>query len=209
MKDFLIITSSIFFLLLLIVGYRLRGVSASHQDQWIKNFFYQIPYPKLYQWMRKFTVMANAETIFIISIPLFYMLHSDGKLVEMSAIIISTGLATFITHSLKYIFRRIRPKIPEATRRYLGYSFPSGHSASGMAFYLVLAYALTIEYKMFYIAILLAFLLSLAIALSRVVLGVHWFTDVLFGLFLGLNSALWGIYCYEIGFYFKFLTSKM
>lgn len=208
MKDFLIIISSLFFILLLIVGYNLRGVSASQQDQWIKDFFYQIPYPKLYQWMRKFTVMANAETILIISIPLFYMLHSDGKVVEMSAIIISTGLATIITHTLKYIFRRIRPKIP-VTRRYLGYSFPSGHSASGMAFYLVLAYVLTAEYKIFYIAIILAFILALAIALSRVVLGVHWFTDVLFGLFLGLNSAIWGIYCYEIGFYFKFLIDKM
>jgi undecaprenyl-diphosphatase len=63
-----------------------------------------------------------------------------------------------------------------------GYSFPSGHSASAVAAYGSLA-AHEKKRKLLWV---LAFLLPLLVGFSRVFVGAHYPTDVLFGWLLGL-----------------------
>ena len=48
-------------------------------------------------------------------------------------------------------------------------------------------------------------LFGLSIAISRIVVGVHWFSDVVFGSLVGVVFFSWTIYLYNIGFYYKFL----
>lgn len=69
-------------------------------------------------------------------------------------------------------------------------SFPSGHSQAGMVFYYVLItlliYELNITNKRVKTGLKTsAIVLALLIGLSRIILGVHFFTDVLTGLLLG------------------------
>lgn len=65
-------------------------------------------------------------------------------------------------------------------------SFPSGHATSSMVFYLTLALALVPSGRRRCIAVLAAVLLSLLIGTSRVMLGVHWPSDVIGGWSFGL-----------------------
>ncbi|MEO7277469.1 MAG: phosphatase PAP2 family protein [Sphingomicrobium sp.] len=65
-------------------------------------------------------------------------------------------------------------------------SFPSGHAANSMIFYVTLALLLATRTRWKSHAIAGAILLSLMIGTSRVMLGVHWPSDVIGGWTFGL-----------------------
>lgn len=69
-------------------------------------------------------------------------------------------------------------------------SFPSGHATSSMIFYLALALALAAHSRWRRVAAVGAILLSLLIGISRVMLGVHWPSDVIGGWAFGLFWVL-------------------
>jgi undecaprenyl-diphosphatase len=67
-------------------------------------------------------------------------------------------------------------------------AFPSGHSANSMTAYLVIAIvAIPTRYRP--TAIVAALLVSIVIGLTRVLLGVHWPSDVIGGWALGIFAA--------------------
>ena len=102
--------------------------------------------------------------------------------------------AALLNPMLKNIFMRRRPYFDHPEIQCLkavhsgdlydvsiqGYSFPSGHSANSAAFYGTLG--ITNDKKVFKI---LGILLPFLIGVSRVILGVHYPTDVLAGWFFG------------------------
>jgi len=69
------------------------------------------------------------------------------------------------------------------------FSFPSGHATAGAAVLCSLAGLAAITWKVWWPWAVVA-LPILAVALSRLVLGVHWFSDVAFGVLIG---AAWGV----------------
>jgi undecaprenyl-diphosphatase len=71
------------------------------------------------------------------------------------------------------------------------FSFPSGHTAAAFVFAcLVLHFYPTFA--------VLAFIWAAAIASSRVLLGVHYPTDLVAGALLGSGCALWGTHLYSL-----------
>jgi membrane-associated phospholipid phosphatase len=93
---------------------------------------------------------------------------------------------TVIVNVVKWLVDRIRPDIDRLTG-FSGPSFPSGHAATSAA--MLAAFALVLSRgRSPRTRALLAGLgagLAAAVASSRVLLGVHWLTDVLAGLALG------------------------
>lgn len=69
------------------------------------------------------------------------------------------------------------------------YSFPSGHSVAVTAVLFALLGTLAATYRMWW-PWLVALLASLFVVDTRLVLGVHWFSDVTFGLLFGIA---WGL----------------
>ena len=101
------------------------------------------------------------------------------------------GIVIFINLIISFLANQILKRIVARPRQTeyriveeLGYSFPSGHSMVGMAFYGLLIYFIYRKVKNPYIkwasCILLTILIFL-IGLSRVYLGVHYSSDVLAG----------------------------
>jgi membrane-associated phospholipid phosphatase len=87
---------------------------------------------------------------------------------------------------VKDIVGRLRPTLNPAAMG-LGPSFPSGHSATAAAFYaaaaLIVGRSLRREARQVVIAAAVAF--AVAVAASRVLLDLHWLSDVIGGLSLG------------------------
>ncbi len=111
--------------------------------------------------------------------------------------------ATFVLHELiKLIVKRPRPD----QSLWWGYesstSFPSGHSNTATClFILVIFFVIISPYLKPWLKAVLSSLCSISIvlvAVSRIILGMHYFTDVIAGIFLGATSATIGIIIYLV-----------
>lgn len=107
---------------------------------------------------------------------------------QFQALLFSIGtLITTVTSNylLKHLFARARPEV--LLEPLQSFSFPSGHSASGAAFFLVLGVLAgrgqPKRWRIFWLCC--AFLPTVCIAFSRVYLTAHWPTDILAGVLLG------------------------
>jgi membrane-associated phospholipid phosphatase len=98
-----------------------------------------------------------------------------------------------LTLSIKDVIDRVRPTLNPVAHT-LGPSFPSGHSATAAAFYAGAALLLGRHLQQTGRALLagLAAAIAVAVAASRVLLDVHWLSDVLAGLALGWS---WFLVC--------------
>jgi len=109
---------------------------------------------------------------------------------EVLLLVASTLTATLLIYALKTVVGRDRPTLWEA-QSYWGSSFPSGHTLATAAFATAAALCLArIWPRSGTAAMAAAMLWAVAVALSRLVLGVHWPTDVLAALCLGAFIAL-------------------
>jgi membrane-associated phospholipid phosphatase len=96
---------------------------------------------------------------------------------------------------LKTWFARPRPVFANPITVALYYSFPSGHATMSVITYGLLAYFLYAVLRRAWMRVISAaalILLILAIGVSRIYLGVHYFTDVLAGFAIG---GLWLAFC--------------
>jgi membrane-associated phospholipid phosphatase len=92
-----------------------------------------------------------------------------------------------LTKVLKEVFERVRPEHVHGVAQAQGYSFPSGHSSASMVAYAMLAYLATrlLPRPWHAPAALLAGAFIFTTGWSRVVLHVHYASDVLAGWLLG------------------------
>ncbi|NIR60497.1 MAG: phosphatase PAP2 family protein [Gammaproteobacteria bacterium] len=106
----------------------------------------------------------------------------------------AVAMGALITHSLKWLVAAPRPR--EQVADLATFAFPSGHAAMSTVVYGFLAVlaAKELSPQRRWIPYVLAAALITPIALSRLYLGVHWLTDVLGGVALGVAwIALLGI----------------
>lgn len=113
-----------------------------------------------------------------------YRRHLSQSVVPFLIIVVGGQFA--VTNAIKFIVDRTRPNIGQLTG-YSGSSFPSGHAAAAAASYAVFVLLVGRGRSVPVKAILggMGVGLAVAVAATRVLLGVHWFTDVLAGLFVG------------------------
>lgn len=116
---------------------------------------------------------------------------------QISALAICLAGAGLLSFLLKNTFQRLRPDsfflVTETS-----FSFPSGHALAAMCFYGMLAFFIMRETSSWPLRLLIATLtliLSLAIGISRIYLGVHYPTDVVAGYAVGF---MWLTFCISL-----------
>jgi undecaprenyl-diphosphatase len=112
-------------------------------------------------------------------------LRAPNRWVPVFLIVVVTG-ETVLVSIVKQALDRARPTFNPAAAT-LGPSFPSGHSATAAALYAAVALVISrrrVRRTRAFIAGC-AVAVAVAVACSRVLLGVHWLSDVLAGLAFG------------------------
>lgn len=117
---------------------------------------------------------------------------NDDKLMMRNGVKSATAIGFNIALStgLKYAINRKRPFVqyPDdiVQRTHVGpYSFPSGHTSCAFAS----ATALTLSTKKWYVAVP-SYIYACGVGYSRMRLGVHFPTDILGGMVIGIGSSL-------------------
>jgi undecaprenyl-diphosphatase len=123
---------------------------------------------------------------FFVAAWLWWRGHRHLPIALLLIVLIGRG----ISEVQKYWIARVRPALEPHLVVVQTSSFPSGHAASSMIFYLTVALALTRETRWRRRAAIGAILVSLLIGTSRVMLGVHWPSDVVGGWAFGLLWVL-------------------
>ena len=148
--------------------------------------------------MRDLTALGGATWL------LFLTAATAGALALMrrgrSALLLIGAVAggQILSHLTKSFFVRPRPDLVSHEAYVHTASFPSGHSMMAAVTYLTLAVMLARatrlrRLKAYYLA--LAVVLTVAVGVSRVYLGVHWPSDVLAGWMIG---AAWALLLYVV-----------
>ena len=113
-----------------------------------------------------------------------------GKAWLALVLFVGTFAGRMLVELQKYELGRLRPDQNPHLVNVYSLSFPSGHSANSMMVYVTLALTLVEEPGRRLRWLLAALLLTFLIGLSRIMLGVHWPSDVLAGWSFGLIWAM-------------------
>ena len=112
-------------------------------------------------------------------------LRQPNRWIPVFLLVVLVG-QLLLSNGLKDLLDRVRPTLNPITET-LGPSFPSGHSTAAAAFYAAAALVLGRGVGKHGRALLAgaAVGIAVAVACTRVLLDVHWLSDVIAGLFLG------------------------
>ena len=158
-------------------------------DTNMESFIIDIRNDKLTNIMKIITNIGGAYSLSVISILLFTLIKKKKTPIYIIINLVSVFLTSQI---IKLILRRDRPSAIFLTYAH-GFSYPSGHTMVSTAFFLFITYLITNKVKKKFTKILLytcSLLLTTLIGFSRIYLGVHFLTDVIGGLLLGISYAI-------------------
>ena len=143
------------------------------------------------------TYLGNGGIVWILLAVAFLFFEKYRRVGYMCITALVTHLLS-VNLILKTLIHRVRPyEMIEGLTNLIGeqsdYSFPSGHTAASFAVAAVLL--LRCPKKISSPGLILAILISL----SRLYVGVHYPTDILGGVVIGILCGLVGVYYYEWG----------
>lgn len=134
------------------------------------------------------TVLAVCCTVGVIA------LLSTRHLLLACTLAAASGGNGLLNMTLKQLIRRARPDYDTAFASVHSWSFPSGHTSGSLATYGAIAYVLvrTLPARWQFPAVLGAVAMAGMIAWSRLIIGVHYASDVLAG---AMSSTAWLTAC--------------
>lgn len=166
-------------------------------DNWISSHIMQLWNPILNSIFKFVTHFADTISIIIISVIIFIYLHYKKNKFDSYFYLTNIILGLLLVELIKNLIGRIRPQ--EQLISMTNYAFPSGHST----FSAIVALSIYFIYKDIYKKnlkhkyLLLLFLYPLIIGFSRIYLNVHWFSDVIGGLSLGVFIVTFNYLIFE------------
>jgi undecaprenyl-diphosphatase len=169
----------------LLAGTLTPGSALIRFDQAISDAFRANLAPQALQVFAALTHLADPATLTVLCVVGTLVLVARRQRGLALAWVLAIAGNAVLNQSLKQLIGRARPLDPEWGLLVQGLSFPSGHSSGAVVAYGMLAYlALHLLPKAWHLPVLavaLALALALTVGISRVVLRVHFASDVAAG----------------------------
>lgn len=152
----------------------------AHRIEWIEKSLLEI------------TALGTGLVLMVmVAIAALFLIATQHKF-SAFLLLVATGGGIVFNAMLKSTFDRPRPRLFEWLTEPSSSSFPSGHAMTSAIAYFTVAYLIARLEKrrwMRAITIVIALALVLLISVSRIYLGVHYPSDVLAGMVIGLAWA--------------------
>ena len=186
--SFLIVSICIFFVIILsglVIIYDELLIDSMVYEFLMNNFSCEF----IDQFMINITKLGDTKFVILFTGIIFLGLLFSLKKFTLPVIFVGcvSGI-TFINQVLKFSVKRVRPDINRLIE-IGGYSFPSGHSMVSVVLYGFISYLIFKFVKNKIIRnslIFLSILIVLLIGISRIYIGVHFFSDVVVGFMLSV-----------------------
>lgn len=152
-------------------------------------------HPKIESVMRDFSALGGTAVLTLFTVLAVAYLCSVGRPARAAVVAVAMAAGALMVSSLKALFGRARPDADFAALVQEGLSFPSGHASMSAVFYLTVGVLIAQRHgrpreRVFLLGVAVA--MALLIGATRVVLGVHWASDVMAGWAFGAGwAAMW------------------
>lgn len=195
-----LIVTTFCFGLFLFLSFLINTERAVWFDQWLVDFSGIHITGSTYNILAFYTKLGTREIVIMIAVlSLIFVWWKTKDYLAMVTIAIVLYGSDQLYKSLKDVFQRERPFYDPAIDA-IGYSFPSGHATTSMAFYGILIYFLLRYMKKTRMkTITITFLCCHlgVMGISRVFLKVHYLSDVVAGFLIAFVYLILCIYIYE------------
>ncbi len=198
--------------LFLITGGLVLSNASAAFDNTLQSMIFYMRKDVLTAFFKIITYSANWQSIVILCVAFLTMQSTRLRIgIPLS---FASVLSIILYKGMKILYARPRPDTGFHLIQQGGFSFPSGHSMTGLVFYGLLIYFIARYGKENRAQKALMSMLGVVIFLigfSRIYLGVHYPTDVLAGWFLGTSILASVLIILEKGYLekFKFNRSKL
>ncbi|MFB6730183.1 phosphatase PAP2 family protein [Bacillus mobilis] len=183
-----------------IVAWRVHVGGVTVMDTYIRGLVKGLQTENSLTFFSYYTKVGSAigiVTTLVISLLVFWRKRYYAAMIVYPVGILITHL---VNKGIKEIVKRERPSLNEALDA-LGYSFPSGHAMLSIMTFGFLAYIIAANLKSVtgkYVITILMGIVIVSIGLSRVILNVHYPTDILAGYCVGGILLIIAIYCHRL-----------
>ncbi len=151
--------------------------------------------PGLTRLLQEATYLGTGVVVLmIVGVTALFLWHTEHKH-SARLLLFATAGSIVLNNALKLVFQRDRPSVFEWQAHAMSSSFPSGHAMSATVVYGTVAYLAMRLQKHHWSRVLTglaAIFIILLVCFTRLYLGVHYPTDVLGGIIVGLA---WAAFC--------------
>lgn len=161
--------------------------------------------PALLLAARTTTLLGDPVLLWLLTVAVAVVLHRRGAS-RLAVFVLAVRLgAQVLSSGLKAVVDRARPVFDVPVDTALGASFPSGHALGSAAVWTGLALVLlSVVRRRRWLLLAGALVLMLLVSASRVLLGLHYLSDVVAGMLIGAGwtavcAALWTVWRAEQG----------